>query len=139
MCIYLIFLQCTYLSFLLDFRGCRSAIGQFGIEWASTGFGQTNTQLCPTGEGKKLGRGTSHIVLVSTDLDNRSVSLVEHVGGGKVTWYQLLCKLAHSVMESFTSVTLTSLSQSIDTIYVTYLLSSVDLRLICRHKFRKNR
>ena len=79
-----------YPSFLLDFRGCRSAIGQFGILWASTAFGQTNTQLCPTGEGKKLGRGSHHIVLVA----NRSAWIVgqlalypEHVGGGSITWY----------------------------------------------------
>ena len=56
----------SYFSFLLDFRGCRSAIGQFGITWASTRFGETNTQLCPTGEGKKFDRGPYHIVLVAS-------------------------------------------------------------------------
>ena len=58
--------QYSYFSFLLDFRGCRSAKGQFGITWASTRFGETNTQLCPTGEGKKFGRGPHHIVLVAS-------------------------------------------------------------------------
>lgn len=50
-----------YISFLLDFTGCRSEMGQFGIMWASTEYGETDTQPCPNGESK--GRSDSWIFL----------------------------------------------------------------------------
>jgi len=33
-----------------DFTGCRTETGLFGITWASTDVGETDTQLCPSGD-----------------------------------------------------------------------------------------
>lgn len=40
---------------LLDFTGCRTETGLFGITWASTDVGETDTQLCPSGDGEWFG------------------------------------------------------------------------------------